>query len=120
MSDELIFKGYNGDLIVGDAGVTIRRGWKGALTQLALRGEKFVPWSSIGSVDFKKAGLFTPGFVRLSYLGGWEPHAGATPTIEDENAVAFIGWFHRRKMNADAQQIRDAIVQNSGKQDARV
>ena len=110
----MIFKGYNGNVVVGDAGVTIQRGWKGGLPQMALRGDKFIPWASIGSVDFKKAGIFTPGFIRLSYRGGWEKHEGATPAIQDENAVAFLGWMKPRSANREAARIRDEIVRRIG------
>jgi hypothetical protein len=107
--EKVILKGYNGDLIVSDAGITIRRGWKGAVTQMAMRGEKVVPWSSVGTVDFKKAGI-TPGFIRLSYQGGWESHGGANPSILDESAVT---WLDPRK-NAEAARIRDLILERSG------
>jgi hypothetical protein len=43
---ERIFKGFDGDLVMNDAGVTFRRRAKGILSQGLVRGDKFIPWAT--------------------------------------------------------------------------
>ncbi|MCP4402582.1 MAG: hypothetical protein GY801_35405 [bacterium] len=89
--DEKTFKGYNGDLKINDAGVTIIRGAKGFLLQgLTLRGEKLIPWDSIVAVQYKTAGVVSGvGYLQLSLRGGSEAKGGLLQSTVDENTVTW-------------------------------
>ncbi len=49
--EERVFEGYNGNLVINDAGVVITRGAKGfALQGGMLRGEKMILWEGANPV----------------------------------------------------------------------
>jgi hypothetical protein len=100
-----VFKGQNGNLILSDAGITLRRGAKGFLVQQAIRGDKFVPWESVVAVQMKKAGL-TAGYLQLSLRGGSEAKAGLTEAMKDENTIT----FSRTSKNKEFQEAHDLIL----------
>ena len=100
-----IFKGQNGNLILSDAGITLKRGAKGFLVQQALRGDKFIPWESVVAVQMKKAGL-TAGYLQLSLRGGSEAKAGLTQALKDENTIS----FSRASKNKEFREAHDLIL----------
>ena len=113
MNDE--YKGYNGTIILTDAGVIIKRGAKGFLLGGGmLRGDKTIPYTSIVAVQLKKAGM-TAGYLQLSLKGGSEAKSGLMQSTTDENTVN----FHARK-NKDfleaKEKIEARISQSSGSQ----
>jgi hypothetical protein len=86
---ECILKGYNGTLVLGDAGVTIKRGARGFLLGGGtVRGDKFVPYETIVAVQFKRPGL-SVGYLQLSLRGGSEAKSGVMEATKDENTVTF-------------------------------
>jgi len=83
------YKGYNGTIILGTTGLTIKRGAKGfMLGGFMLRGDKAIPYSSIVAVQYKKAGVMS-GYLQLSLRGGSEAKSGVTQAVKDENTVTF-------------------------------
>jgi hypothetical protein len=108
--EERVFKGYNGDLRISDAGVTITRGAKGFLLQgLRLRGEKLIPWDSIVAVQYKKASLLGGvGYLQLSLRGGSEAKGGLIEATKDENTVTWSN-IHAVKNNEEFAEARDII-----------
>lgn len=87
------FKGYNGNLILTDTGVIIKRGAKGFLLGGGmLRGDKTIPYSSIVAVQLKKAGM-TAGYIQLTLKGGSEAKSGLFQSTKDENSINFHSAF---------------------------
>ena len=84
----LLYRGLTGDLVLTDRAVIIRRGRKGFATQLAVRGDKEIPYDSIVAIQFKKPGIQS-GYIQLSLRGGSEAKAGFYQAMYDENTVAF-------------------------------
>lgn len=116
MNDE--YKGYNGTIILTDAGVIIKRGAKGFLFGGGmLRGDKTIPYTSIVAVQLKKAGMVA-GYLQLTLKGGSEAKSGLMQSTTDENTVN----FHARK-NKDfheaKEKIEARISQTSGSQQSR-
>lgn len=116
MNDE--YKGYNGTIILSDAGVIIKRGAKGFLLGGGmLRGDKTIPYTSIVAVQLKKAGM-TAGYLQLTLKGGSEAKSGLMQSTTDENTVN----FHSRK-NKDfleaKEKIEARISQTSGSHQSR-
>jgi hypothetical protein len=87
------YKGYNGNLILTDTGVVIKRGVKGFLLGGGmLRGDKTIPYSSIVAVQLKKAGM-TAGYIQLTLKGGSEAKSGLFESTTDENSINFHSAF---------------------------
>ncbi len=108
---EVEYSGYNGTLVLGDTGVTIKRGVKGFLLGGGmLRGDKTIPYSSITAVQLKAAGM-SAGYIQLSLMGGQEAKAGLLQSTMDENSVHFY-----RKSNAafaEAKRVIEERMQSS-------
>lgn len=85
----MIFEGQGGQIELGAAGLTIRR--KGALATMihGRKGEKFIPYSSITAVQFKKA-RFSAGYIQFSIGGGSESTGGVYDALSDENSLTFL------------------------------
>lgn len=107
---ERLFKGYNGNLTLTDEGVLITRGAKGFALQGALRGEKFVPYSSIVAVQYRKANPAGVGYLQLSLRGGSESKRGIFEASLDENTVTWSNFPSGRKKNAEFADARDLIL----------
>ena len=89
VSNNKVYKGYNGTLIITDSNVTLKRGVKGFLFGGGyLRGDKTIPFSSIVAVQLKKAGL-TAGYLQLTLKGGSEAKGGLFQSVRDENTINF-------------------------------
>ncbi|MCO7127762.1 DUF4429 domain-containing protein [Sporolactobacillus shoreicorticis] len=65
-----------------------RKGANAALT-IGLSGEKSIPISSIMSVQIKKPGIATSGYIQFGVLGGLE-NQGILKAVRDENSVIFV------------------------------
>jgi putative oligomerization/nucleic acid binding protein len=109
--EDRIYNGYNGNLILTDSGVIIKRGAKGFwLGGLMLRGEKTIPYSSIAAVQLKKAGMATAGFIQLTLIGGPEAKAGYLQSLTDENSITFQIWNDNNKRFEEAKQLLEQRV----------
>ena len=84
-----ILKGANGQVELYSQKIIIKRkGVLGFLTQ-GLKGEKVIPFNSITSIQVKKAGLLTRGYIQFGVLGGNESRGGLVSATKDENTVLF-------------------------------
>lgn len=61
----------------------------GALVNKGLKGTKEIPFSSIGAIQFKKAGFLTNGYLQFSIVGGNENTGGLFAAVRDENSFLF-------------------------------
>jgi len=99
------YKGYNGNLILNDSGVVIKRGAKGFLLGGGmLRGDKSIPYSSIVAVQLKKAGLVA-GYIQLTLMGGSEAKGGLFQSATDENTINFHAYGKNNELFAEAKEI---------------
>lgn len=75
---------------VNDHGLTIRR--KGMMNMInqGLKGEKYIPFSSIAAVQIKKPGI-TNGYIQFTIVGGNESQKGLFAATKDENTIMFAG-----------------------------
>ncbi len=106
---EKTYKGTNGDLILTDRGVIIKRGAKGFfLGGGTLRGDKTIPYSAISAVQFKKAG-FTAGYIQLSLTGGFEAKGGLMQSINDENSITFNSVKNSERFAEAKKEIEEHI-----------
>jgi hypothetical protein len=104
MPEQREYKGYNGDLILTDTRVIIKRGAKGFLLGGGmLRGDKTIPYAGIVAVQFRKAGM-TAGYLQLTLKGGSESKGGLFQSTTDENSVN----FHSNK-NKDFEEAKEVI-----------
>lgn len=105
--EERVFKGYNGNLVLSDAGVRIQGGAKRSVMTQTLRGEKIIPWESIVAVQYRAANLAGVGYLQLSLRGGSEAKLGLSQAVKDENTVTWSNVRPKRKNRefAEARQI---------------
>jgi len=101
---ELCAKGVNGQIELYSNKVCIRRkGVLGFLTQ-GLKGDKNIMISTITSIQFKKAGMLTNGYIQFAFMGGQEAKGGIFQGTQDENTVMF-----NKKQQSSFEQIRDEV-----------
>jgi len=117
MSEEKIYKGYNGNLILTDTGVVLKRGTKGFLLGGGmLRGDKTIPYHSIAAVQLKKAGVVA-GYIQLTLIGGSEAKSGLFQSTKDENSINFHSYNNKNKKFAEAKMLIEERIlksRNSG------
>tara|TARA_B100001964_G_C13847041_1_gene428441 strand:+ start:32 stop:625 length:594 start_codon:yes stop_codon:yes gene_type:complete len=65
------------------------KGTIGFLTK-GLQGTKTIPYTSITSVQVRKAGSAISGYIQFGVLGGNESRKGAFDAMTDENTFAFM------------------------------
>lgn len=82
-------KGVNGQIdLFRDKIVIRRKGFRAFMTQ-GLKGEKDIYLSRISSVQYKKPGLVTNGYLQFTFSGGKETKGGLFDATRDENTVMF-------------------------------
>lgn len=87
--EEFTVRGRNGQLTVTPSKIIIRReGAMGFLTQ-GHKGQKEIDLSQISSIQFKKNGIGTVGFIQFAFLGGREAKHGIRQAVNDENTILF-------------------------------
>ncbi len=97
-------RGVNGQIELYANKVCIRRkGVLGFLTQ-GLKGDKIIMIPTISSIQFKKAGMLTNGYIQFAFMGGQEAKGGIFQGTQDENTVMFT-----TKQQPLFEQIRDAM-----------
>jgi len=107
MTDK-ICAGYNGELILNDNGVVIKRGLKGFfLGGGFLRGDKSIPYASIVAVQLKEA-HWTAGYIQLTLKGGSESKNGLFESARDENSINF--YQHSNKIFLEAKEIIESKI----------
>lgn len=87
--EEFVAKGATGYLKVTPTKVILEH--KGFLAMTyGTRGVKEIPISSITSIQLKKPGLFSSGYIEFSFSGGKETKGkGVKGAYENENAMVF-------------------------------
>ncbi|WP_312076491.1 SHOCT domain-containing protein [Chryseobacterium sp.] len=85
---ELIAKGTNGVLVVKENTIELQRsGWNAKLS--GLRGNKEILIKNISSIQFKKPGLLTAGYIQFAFSGSSESKGGVFDAAKDENSIVF-------------------------------
>ncbi len=79
-------KGNNGQLELTDSTLRIKRQGFSAVLSHGFKGDREIPISQISSVEFKKAGVFSAGYLQIALIG--VPHN--KPNDRDENTVTFF------------------------------
>jgi hypothetical protein len=95
--------GVNGQIVVDDNWVTIKR--KGAIAMLSqgIKGDKKIPISNIISVQFKNANAMVNGYIQFATASG-ESARGISQATSDENTVMF-----KKSQMADFENLRDHL-----------
>lgn len=84
-----LYKGYNGNIILTDRGVEIRRSAKSFFAGGGyVRGNKVIPYDEIVAIQFKKPGVAT-GYIQFAIRGGSEAKGGVREAVKDENTITF-------------------------------
>lgn len=110
---QFTLKGVNGQLDVYEDKVEItRKGFWGFMTQ-GLAGNKTIPFSSIVSIQIKKAGTFVNGYIQFGVFGAVEKRGGIFNATEDENSLVFTS-----NGNNLAEQIKRYIEEQKAKASA--
>lgn len=103
-------EGANGQICLTEKGVLIGR--EGGLGTKMLvgytKGEKFLPYRNITSVQFKEPGM-TWGYIQFTVPGGIENRGGAFDAGSDENTVTF-----RADKLELFRKIRDTVEERQG------
>ncbi|WP_346206779.1 DUF4429 domain-containing protein [Caldifermentibacillus hisashii] len=97
-------KGVNGQLEFTGTKIVIKR--KGMLAKMTqgLKGEKEILVNQITSIQFKKAGSLTNGYIQFSFSGGKENKGGLFDATQDENTIMF-----NKKQMPDFEKIKAAV-----------
>jgi len=82
-------KGINGQIELYINKVRILRKGVFAFISQGLKGDKEILISSISSIQFKKAGAWTNGYIQFAFMGGTEAKGGLFQATQDENTVMF-------------------------------
>lgn len=95
--------GVNGQIVVDDNWVTIKR--KGAMAMLTqgIKGDKKIPITNIISVQFKNANSLVNGYIQFATASGEGTH-GINQATADENTVMF-----KKNQMPDFEKLRDHI-----------
>lgn len=96
-------KGNNGILFADDFKITIKREGLNARL-LNLRGQKEIYIKDISSIQFKKPGMISNGFIQFSFAGSNEKSGGTFNAATDENSVVFTA-----KQLQNFEKIKDFI-----------
>jgi len=111
-------KGVNGQLELLENKIRIKRKGFRALATQGLRGDKEIFIKQISSIQFKKAGALTNGFIQFSFLGGSE-HKGSFLSlsqgiVRDENTILFT-----KKQQKNFEEIKEAIETKMSETDSK-
>ena len=98
------FKGRICEVELYEDKIIIKRsGFLSTLSQ-GFKGDKTIPISMITSVQFKKPGFFTTGYIQFGIQGGIESRGGLSAAVTDENSVIFTP-----KKLKDFMELKDYI-----------
>lgn len=99
-------KGVNGQLeLAGNKIIIKRKGMLAKMTQ-GLKGDKEILVKQISSIQFKKAGSLTNGYIQFAFSGGKEDQGGLFDATKDENTVMF-----NKKQMPDFEKLKQAVEQ---------
>ncbi|MDN4185549.1 MAG: SHOCT domain-containing protein [Dehalococcoides mccartyi] len=106
MYEEPLFiaRGVNGQVELYNQFVRICRKGIHANIGFGNRGEKDIAVSSLTSIQFKRPGTFTNGYIQFVFSGSHESKGGMWDAVQDENSVAF-----NPKQTRDFEYLKDLI-----------
>lgn len=111
MADEpMTAEGINGIVSLYSDRVRIRRKGIGSFFAQGLKGEKDIQLSSISSIQFKKAGFLSSGYIQFAFLGGRESKGALFSAARDENTVMF-----KKSQQAAFDTLREAVQERVSK-----
>jgi hypothetical protein len=96
--------GVTGQLELLETKVRIKREGVKAVLLHGLKGDKEILIRQISSIQFKNAGMWTNGYIQISFLGGQEAKGGLFQATQDENTVVF-----NSSQQSSFERIRAAI-----------
>ena len=82
-------EGVDGQLLLLEDGVRMKRREKTDYSARGLKGDKVIPYSQIASIEFKKAGTLTSGYIQFLLLGEHKSKEGVSSATADENTMTF-------------------------------
>ncbi len=82
-------KGINGQLELLENKIRIKRKGLSAIMMHGFKGDKEIFIKQISSIQYKKTGLLTHGYIQFVFLGSQESKAGYNASFQDENTVVF-------------------------------
>jgi predicted nucleic acid-binding Zn ribbon protein len=82
-------KGLGGELEFLEDKIRIKRRGGLAFVMHGLKGDKEIFINQISSIQFKKAGTFTNGYIQFAFIGGSEAKGGILQATTDENTLFF-------------------------------
>jgi hypothetical protein len=86
---EYLVDGVNGQLTITSDGVSIaRKGFQAILMQ-GVKPEKSIAYDDIASVELKKAGIFTNGFLRFVPRNARDSTISVTRAVSDADSIVF-------------------------------
>ena len=107
----MLAKGVNGQIEIVGKKIMISRKGAMALMTHGLKGDKEILISQISSIQYKKAGVMTNGYIQFAFVGGQEAKRGLMQSTQDENSIVFNKWqqpaFDEVKSQID--RIRDSF-----------
>jgi hypothetical protein len=97
-------KGRNGQLTVTTKKLMIsRKGAMGFMTH-GHAGHKEIDLGQVTSVQFKRPGLGTVGYIQFAFVGGQEAKRGIRQAVDDENTILFS-----EKVEADFAHAKELL-----------
>lgn len=107
MSEMLLVKGINGQVVIVDNRIEITRiGFK-SFASHGFDGTKTIFLKKLTGIQFKEAGKMTNGFIQFIFPGSTEDKGGLFSAVKDENTVIF-----NQSQQNDFEKLRDFIFKN--------
>ena len=82
-------EGVDGQLLILEDGVRIKRREKTDYLARGLKGDKVIPYSQIASIECKKSAMLTNGYIQFLLLGEHKSKEGISNATLDENTLMF-------------------------------
>ena len=82
-------KGIDGQLLLLEDGIRIKRREKTEYLARGLKGDKVIPYSQISSIEFRKAGMLANGCIQFLLLFERKSKEGVGNATLSENTVMF-------------------------------
>ena len=98
-------KGHGGILIVNKNNIIIKRKGINAFLLHGMKGDKEIPMKSITSIQFKRNGRITSGYIQFSIKGSSESKGGIMSATNDENTIVFS-----KKEENEFEKAKDYIM----------
>lgn len=100
----MMAKGRNGQLQLFEDKVKIVRGGAWSFVSQGFSGDREIYLDQISSIQLKKPGALTNGYIQLNFLGGTQAVSGIQAASRDPNSIIFL-----KKEEPDFEKIKGAI-----------